>query len=75
MIANDRIGELLADLDSYFEHEHILMEGNYGLTGLETDEEIEDESDMPALCDMRTVLNFRARIQDLRAELGLLPAG
>ncbi len=51
------------------------MEGNYGLTGLETDEEIEDESDMPALCDMRTVLNFRARIQDLRAELGLLPAG
>ncbi|MCW3784296.1 hypothetical protein [Defluviimonas salinarum] len=59
------LAQLFQDLMEYFDRELILMEGNYGLTGEETDEEVAelDPGDEVALAEMRTAKNFRRRIE------------
>lgn len=66
---NDTLDALFADLEAHFRHELELMEGNYGLTGEEDEEEIEISGEIAEWQEIRNAKAFLARIAAQKLKL------
>jgi len=63
------LASLLDDLKAHFEHELELMEGNYGLTGDEDQEEMEISGEMAEWQEIRNAKAFVLRIEAERSRI------
>lgn len=66
---NENLASLLDDLKAHFEHELELMEGNYGLTGDEDQEEMEISGEM---AEWQEIRNAKAFVRRVKAEYARL---
>lgn len=60
---NDTLDALFEDLEAHFRHELELMEGNYGLTGEEDEEEMEISGETAEWQEILNAKAFLVRIE------------